>query len=137
MNGEQYEGGQFLPSSPNTVKGAIKVTIRKGTKSEVAPYVWEAAPADDMLSIYDRIGYLCSDNRNSLTFVKGEGFNGLRITVSKQLIAMTNEGPITWDAWDAYCEARYQWAQKLADKFNAGERWFALADDPYHYKNAK
>jgi len=75
---------------------------------------------------------LLKENRRGCEYVKGEGFKGLRLSVVKDLIALTNEGQISWDA---YCEARYQWATNLADKFNTGERWFSLSDDPYHCKN--
>lgn len=130
LNGERYEGGQFLPSSENTVKGALKATIRKGTKSEVAPYTWQASPADDMLSIYDRISYLCTDNRRECEYK--QGFNGLKLTVNKQSVNLTSDGI---QPWSDFFENLYQWAVSLAEKFNNGERWFSLSDDPYHYKN--
>ena len=57
VNGEFYKGGQFLPSSEMTIKGAQKIIIRKGTKKEIAPYVWEKCPGDNMLSIWDRINH--------------------------------------------------------------------------------
>lgn len=130
INGEWYEGGQFLPGSEDTIKGAIK--IKAGTKAQIAPYMWGTAPEPNMLSIYDRLQHYCTDNRKECKYEKGKGFVGLKLTPSKVLVSMSSEGPQGWD--DEY-QRRYEWATALAEKFNSGERWFPLADDPYHYLN--
>lgn len=43
MNGEHYEGGQFLP---NTTLGKMQKSSKAsgGRKVEIAPYTWEVAP---------------------------------------------------------------------------------------------
>lgn len=43
-NGERYEGGQFLPST-ELPKLPTKTRRAGSGKQEVAPYVWEVAPA--------------------------------------------------------------------------------------------
>lgn len=135
INGEWYEGGQFLPNYETTIKGAVKATILMGTKKEVAPYVWQAAPADDMLSIYDRVGKFCNDNRKDSQFVKGEGFSNFA------LISLHSEGP--WNHigedgklhGDKFSSEWISFATNLMNRFNNGERWFPLSEDPFHYKN--
>lgn len=138
VNGEFYDGGQFLPSSPSTVKGSQRATISKGKKFEVAPYVWEPAPADDMLSIYDRINRGCTDNRRECSFVKGQGFTGFKFTG----IFRTKIGgkyDVKTDTWEELPvpQDRVEFLENMIERFNNGERWFALSEDPYHYKNAK
>lgn len=120
INGEFYEGGQFLPSSVNTVKGAI-AKIKKGNREMIAPYVYAGSPADDMLSIYDRINSNVSDNRRECQYIKGQGFTGLTVTPFAVMLCKT-------EGWAEFIG-------QLAVKFNAGERWFPLSDDPFHYLN--
>ena len=136
LNGEFYEGGQFLPSSETTVKGAQKPFISKGKKFEIAPYVWEAAPADDMLSIYDRINHACSDNRRTCEFVKGQGFIGFRFVSVFESKTGTRYDYKT-DTWnqEPYPQEWIEFITGLMNKYNNGERWFLLADDPYHFRN--
>jgi hypothetical protein len=139
VNGEWYDGGQFLPSSENTVKGVIKITVRKGTKREITPYVWEAAPADDMLSIYDRINHACADNRRECQFVKGQGFTGFKFTE-----VFTTHASNDMRDFDYKTQTFKQVPQDqdwidffsgLMERFNNGERWYSLSEDPFHYKN--
>jgi len=57
VNGEHYEGGQFLPST-TLPKQAPAASRKAGTgKREIAPYVWEAAP-DGMRAIYSQFQHL-------------------------------------------------------------------------------
>lgn len=119
INGEKYDGGQFLPSSENTIKGMIKVAPR-GKKQQIAPYQWAATPADDMLSIYDRVEHFSTDNRRECQFVKGDGFIGLRVEPCAGLIKD---------------EKFFAFIADLCEKFNAGERFYPLAADPFHHKN--
>jgi len=139
QNGEWYDGGQFLPSSENTVKGAQKSTIRKGTKKEVAPYTWQPAPADDMLSIYDRINYHCEDNRRECQYVKGQGLVGFRF-VSVFTTHASNEItdfdiPTQRFKEVPYAQDWIDFITGLMNRYNAGERWYPLSEDPFHYKN--
>lgn len=133
VNGEWYKGGQFLPSSPETVKGAQKVVIHKGKKSQIAPYVWEPAPADNMLSIYDRIGGMCTDNRRECEYVKGQGLLGFKLTGF--MVYQGHEGLWTKPDKNGKLVTYRQWVESLIEKFNAGQRWFQMEDDPFYYRN--
>lgn len=60
INGEWYEGGQFLPSSKYTVKGEHKFDNKKQAqpkthKIEIEPYKWVEANENDT-SIMQRYG---------------------------------------------------------------------------------
>ena len=58
INGAEYRGGWFLPSSKDTVQGAKeeeekKKRIAKGEKKQqVAPYEYDLPPGDDYASVY-------------------------------------------------------------------------------------
>lgn len=127
INGDFYKGGQFLPNFETTIKGAVK--IKAGNKKPIEPFKWEKSPADNMLSIYDRVGWLVRDNRKECEFVKGVGFIGLKLQVRdmKYCSIAPHERPLT--------DQEREWAEKMVAKFNNGERWFPLADDPFHYLN--
>lgn len=59
INGEFYHGGQFLPSSVNTIKGEMKSNgnvVRKATKQEIAPYKWEVS---EKISIWSSLSLVC------------------------------------------------------------------------------
>jgi hypothetical protein len=130
-NGEWYKGGQFLPSSEKTVKGAIK--IKKGSgKRVIAPYIWERPLDDNMVSIYDRIESHVQDNRKECEYVKGEGFIGLQLRAGNLLAkgrSLSSYGEYSIG------QAKINWLMGLVEAFNNGERWFALEMDPFHYKN--
>lgn len=128
INGAWYEGGQFMPTSESTVKGAFTPTVKRGTKKEIEPYVWDEAPADDVLSIYDRIHHSCADNRSACNYVKGRGFAGFRFT--EIVIDFGADGKPRSQSW-------MDFIKMLFDRFNRGERWFPLSEDPFHYKNQK
>jgi len=144
LNGELYKGGQFLPSSETTVKGLIRIPKGSG-KKEIAPYVYDYAPADDMLSIYDRINHSCTDNRKECQYVKGEGFIGLRLEASESTVGHYGPArmvkPSKENGWSDTEQTfipdpeRLEWTKKLAERFNSGERWYPLSEDPYHYLN--
>jgi hypothetical protein len=56
INGDFYKGGEFLPSSENTVKGEFKtgkVTAKKQSKHQYEPYKWDFAPEGKNHSIYE------------------------------------------------------------------------------------
>lgn len=127
LNGEFYKGGEFLPSSEKTVKGAYK--IKKGTKAEIAPYVWQASPEADMLSIYDRIKHKTTDNRKECEFIKGQGFIGLQLTICRPMFELSSYGKVPVN------EEFFSWVATMIEKFNRGERWIMLSEDPFHYKN--
>ena len=59
VNGEFYHGGQFLPSSANTIKGEMGGngnTTRKATKQEIAPQKWETS---EKISIWSSLSLVC------------------------------------------------------------------------------
>jgi hypothetical protein len=106
MNGEHYDGGQFLPSttlSKQTPTSRLPVRVRTQTgkagtgKREIAPYVWEVAP-EGMQSIYSRFSHLW------------------KITDGK--VAVIDNAQAL-----AYYKCSAEEVQAAADKWNAGERW--------------
>lgn len=104
INGEKYGGGQFLPSSPSTIKGINRNSTRKSNrtgKQEVAPYKWEVAPANNQRSIFTMIvGIFGKIDRNTGT---------LEFTASEKTLQYFNrtEKEIT----------------ELINRFNNGEKW--------------
>jgi len=99
INGDTYAKGQFLPSSPLTVKGEIKSNKVIGTrKEEIAPYVWEVAPVG-MTSIFTKIGGIF-----------GKVVNG-------KFVINTNGNTL------AYFKKSLQEVEELANRWNNGERW--------------
>ena len=103
INGEWYDGGQFLPGSPNTIKGEMKATGNKrGTgKQEIAPYIWEVAPSPELKSIYQSVAGI---------FAKTNLETGkLEFCASQQTLN--------------YFSRSREWAEDLIDRYNAGERW--------------
>ena len=150
VNGEDYKGGQFLPSSAKTVKGAKRRPLVTG-KKPIGPYLWAAQPAPDMVSIYDRINLYCTDNRRECEYTKGQGFAGLRLIPRDE--ELDTDFQETWPSdtppgvrylGDGHYErvlrpfrdrGFFAWVVAWADKYNAGERWAPIADDLAHYAN--
>ncbi len=100
MNGERYEGGQFLPST--TLPKMTVQQKRKGSgKQEIAPYVWEVAPAENQRSLYKMIETLTTLNNGRLEAI---------------------DNPKAYNYFGETKEA----IQKLANKWNAGERWVTV-----------
>lgn len=129
VNGEHYEGGQFLPSSPSTVKG-MTPKIKAGGRVETAPYVWEKTPENNVLSIYDRVAFFVTDNRKQCQFVKGQGFIGLMLEANRKAFSVSCTGPCAVNV------EFFDFISGLVAKFNAGERWYNLADDKFHHLNS-
>ena len=104
VNGDHYYGGQYLPSSPYTVKGAHGTSGRsshKRRKVEVAPYTYEVAP-DGMVAIYGQIsGTLARLNDN------GE----MEFCAKAQTLA--------------YFRTTEEQAREMIERWNQGERWTA------------
>lgn len=144
VNGEWYEGGQFLPASERTVKGAQKPRVGTG-KKPVAPYVWEKPPAEDMLSIWDRVGFYVTTNQRDCEYVKGVGFVGLELRPADKESdcwkTRTDQVQRHYPHGYAYAfnQERYErllpWVQELCRRFNEGERWYPLDEDPLHHKS--
>lgn len=73
VNGEWYNGGEFLPSNPNRVKGSILLPKTTG-KQEIEPYVWEHPPVG-MRSLYRKIIGVCIFDKDSKTMTIRENLN--------------------------------------------------------------
>ncbi len=102
INGEWYEGGQFLPSSPATVKGEFKTVgeqYNATRKQEVAPYVWQVPPTAESRSIYRMVAGVFGK------IVKGK----MTMVASDQTFR--------------YYKMTRSHVQELCDRWNSGERW--------------
>ena len=102
MNGEWYEGGQFLP---NTELGKLPKRAKvKGTgKQEIEPYKWVVAP-EGMKSIY---AYMAG------RFIDADHFRATG-EMKVHCSAETME----------YFQTNSFALSVLAAKYNKGERWF-------------
>lgn len=98
MNGERYEGGQFLPNTtlPKQEKGKKAAGSKK---VEIAPYIWEVAP-EGKRSIYGQIAGTVAQ-----WDVRGVSFKPFWPYLSQQ----------SQEAQDR--------ALDLITRWNAGERW--------------
>jgi hypothetical protein len=103
-NGEFYEGGQFLPNSENTIKGALrkgkKARASRVCREQIAPREWAEAP-EGKSSIWAEV---------SGVFAKYDwGTGELALSTTPQVLARFNK-----------TEAE---VRALVDRWNAGERW--------------
>lgn len=101
VNGYQYKGGEFLPSTqlPPTPKTAQRKT---GTgKQEIANYTWELPPTPDHKSIFVRIAGKVTEWKvwnKELQFCEASGvenrlaYVGLTRAQAEDLIARWNRG---------------------------------------------
>jgi hypothetical protein len=97
INGDTYKGGQFLPSSPDTIKGAMGKADKKAKaymsrKQEVAAYKWETPPTADSIAIYPTLGGIELFNRDTGTFSLNENFTGGNIEKRMVNIEAWNSG---------------------------------------------
>ncbi len=100
-NGEWYEGGKFINTTPENAKRYGSTTKGSG-KQEIAPYVWEVAP-EGMRSIYKQIAGICAKfDRASMQFIYAANPQILNYIGRTQ----------------AECE-------DLIARYNAGERWIS------------
>lgn len=100
-NGEWYEGGKFINTVPENAK-RYGSTPKGSGKQEVAPYVWEVAPAG-MRSIYKQIAGICAKfDRTANCWI---------YSANPQTIEYIGRT-------QAECE-------DLIARYNAGERWIA------------
>lgn len=101
-NGEWYEGGKFINTVPENAKR--HGSVRKGSgKQEIAPYIWEVAPAENLRSIYKQIA----------------GILGKLDREGKVFTYAANPAVLN------YCGKTEQEARDLIARYNAGERWIA------------
>lgn len=97
MNGERYEGGQFLPNT-TLPKQETKARTQGSRKVEIAPYVWEV-PQDGQVSIYRQIA----------------GIYGK--IVGGTFVMSASDTTIAY-----YGKTRGE-VERLINRWNAGERW--------------
>jgi hypothetical protein len=101
-NGEWYEGGKFLNTTPENAKR--EGSAPRGTgRQEIAPYVWDVPPVAGARSIYRQFAGV---------FGKVWPDGVARLRTDDQL-------PITLD----YCGTTLAEAQDLIDRWNSGTRW--------------
>jgi hypothetical protein len=97
-NGEFYEGGRFLNTIPENRKREGSAP-KRAHKVEIEPYVW-VVPTDDRKSIY-----------RQLAGIHGKVIGGkMVISTSQQILDYTGR--------------TLAWVNEMADRYNAGERWF-------------
>jgi hypothetical protein len=106
-NGERYEGGQFLPSSAETIKGQVKKTARKGgpRKVEIAPYIW-AESREGFRPIYAYLAGVQLYDRKTDQFAYNESFRG-------------------WGG--GLPEGFRERTEALIAAYNSGERWIEVS----------
>jgi hypothetical protein len=105
VNGDTYEGGQFLPASEDTIKGAKKVQPRKPSKCQIEPYVWVLCP-DGQVSIFELLSWH-RFNRTAGTFAFNSDLN----------YSAAGMGGAEGAAYD----------RGLIEAYNGGERFVAAA----------
>jgi len=112
MNGAFYEGGQFLPSSPTTVKGEFnraKVAQQaKPRKQEIAPYKWEISTQK---SIWQAVGVGAYTKFTKTGYSKETGAMGILETIE--------DIPF----WNNATEAAQAEIRELVTRWNNGDRW--------------
>jgi hypothetical protein len=104
VNGDQYEGGQFLPNSEHTIKGSKKSIARKRAprKVEIEPYNWVLAPVDQF-AIFPRLAGRHYFNHDTNTFTENTRLN--------------------WNSLGMGGPAAREESIILIDRYNRGDRW--------------
>lgn len=109
INNEWYEGGQFLPSSPRTVKGEANQAKTTATprKQEIAPYKWETS---NKQSIWTQVNTIATFHKTGYSKETG------------------SQGTLEWNEdfnWQAlgWSEENASEAKSLIIKWNNGQRW--------------
>lgn len=96
-NGEFYEGGKFINTTPENAKRYGSTP--KGTrKQEIEPYRWEYPPTENATSLFRKIaGILAKFNREENRFefsasAQTLAYMGMSRTEAERLIRLYNEG---------------------------------------------
>ena len=107
MNGEWYEGGQFLP---NTEQGKKKRVKGKGTgKQQIEPFVWVVPPEGST-----------ECTRSIFMFMAGRFLDADHFRATGEMKVYAK--PETME----YYKVNSFFLRVLADKYNKGERWFEI-----------
>jgi hypothetical protein len=110
-NGERYEGGQFLPSSADTVKGSTHSgrkdagRNRGSRKVRVSPFKWTLPPSVYHRAIYRHAGTGITPERDASGWIDSEA----PVLVGCPGIRLYDKNRAYWD--------------ELVEAFNAGYRW--------------
>lgn len=135
VNGSFYQGGQFLPSSEKTVKGAQKSDKRKRSggrlrKREIAPYLWAVQPYEGAVPLWQGLQTLTQFKRGTTSYSKETGKIGvLEALTFEQFVEISDA--MQWysdvedrDEWLAMVAEHRAEVEQLAARWNAGERWY-------------
>jgi len=100
-NGEWYEGGTFINTTPENAKRYGSGPKSTG-KQEIEPYVWQVAPQDGLRSIYKAVNGTVARWQDGKLTLRTDG--GLCDTL-------------------AYLGLSHEHAANLVNRYNAGDRW--------------
>lgn len=110
-NGAWYDGGQFLPSSEGTEKGANsrrpKGKSQGPRKQQIAPYLWEVS------------------EKKSIWGIVAPGFytKFVKTGYSKETGAQGYIEVYPSNVWNSLSEDKQTEIKELIRRWNAGERW--------------
>jgi hypothetical protein len=104
VNGDYYIGGQFLPSSEMTIKGAIKIQSKPRGKVQVENGVWVES-RDGYLPIFPRIAGT--------------------IAILDRATGNMKLNNVNWD----YMGCTAVEGQALIDAYNRGDRWLPVENN--------
>ena len=109
VNGEAYKGGQFLPSSPETIKGEFKSAKAqaKPRKQEIALYKWEVSERQSIWGLVEIVSKFHKTGYSKETGAQG------RLEWLKDF---------NWQAAGWTIE-EVKKAKELISRWNNGERW--------------
>lgn len=113
VNGEFYNGGQFLPGSELTEKGANKRSKSKfdpNKKQEIAGYKWELPPFENAKAIYPLVSGITKFHKTG--YSKENGLEGCFQSASETFVNN-----------DWWTQERIQGQDELIEKWNSGQRW--------------
>lgn len=105
-NGEWYVGGTYINTTPENAKRYGSGPKSTG-KQEVEPYVWQVAPQDGLRSIYKAINGTVARWQNGKLTLRSD--DSLQATLD-------------------YMGVSREWAAKMVDRYNAGDRWATQAE---------
>jgi len=106
LNGEFYKGGQFLPNSEETIKGAQNSKNEpKSRKQEIAPYCWQAS---EKAAIWPKISPV-------VKFVGKTSYSKETGKTGQVELVISVNGYWTEEAIDSF--------QSLIEMWNNGEMW--------------